>query len=110
MTPPPCSQQQALTPGPSQLQPAVAPAPSQLPGVTLVPLPQQPAVTPAPSAMLLPPSQQLTPFLDMRGWIKDAVEQAVQPLITEITILKGKLEETDNRVRKLEKEVMGAER
>ena len=34
------------------------------------------------------------------------MEQAVQPLITEITILKGKLEETDNRVRKLEKEVM----
>ena len=40
----------------------------QQPAVTLAPLPQQPAVTPAPSAMLLPPSQQLTPFLDMRGW------------------------------------------
>ena len=39
----------------------------------------------------------------MRGWLKDAVEQAIQPLITEITILKGKLEETDNRVRKLER-------
>ena len=50
-------------------------------------------------------SQQLTLFLDMRGWLKDAVEQAIQPLITEITTLKGKLEETDNRVRKLEKEV-----
>ena len=89
ITPPPCSQQQAVTPAPQQ--PAVAPAPSQLPGVTLGLLPQQPAVapapsqlpgvTPAPSAMLLPPSQQLTPFLDMRGWIKDAVEQAVQPLM-----------------------------
>ena len=41
----------------------------------------------------------------MRGLLKDAVEQAIQPLITEITTLKGKLEETDNRVRKLEKEV-----
>ena len=42
--------------------------------------------------MHLPPSQHLTPFFDIRGWLKDTVDQAVQPLLYEISILKDSLQ------------------
>ena len=44
------------------------------------------------AAFSLPPSQQLIPFLDMRMWLKDAIVQAVQPLVDKVS----QLEEINN--------------
>ena len=64
-----------MTPAPSELQaiiPAATPAPAQQP------------------AMHMPPS--LTPFFDIRGWIQDTIDKAVQPPVQEISVLKNSLQ------------------
>ena len=72
---------------PTQLPPTTAAPPTQLPPTTAAPWQLAP-ITPV-------------PFLVMRGWLKDSIEQAVQPLHHRIEVLEDKVLQLEDEIREL---------
>ena len=54
--------------------------------------------------MHMPPSQHLTPFFDILGWLQDSIDQAVQPLVHEISVLKDRVSRLEEEVKQLKVE------
>ena len=50
----------------------------------------------------MPPS--LTPFFDIRGWVQDTIDKAVQPLVEEISMLKERVSRLEDEVKHLKLE------